>query len=124
MKRSVATGAIVVLSLTVCTVIEAADMFTSHLLVGGANMLQCRILNVSAGKHTIQIQIKNAANGAVINTVKQTLTGGTGTASFVKAAEAGEDFYCQFTVSGKKANYRAVGCTAAGGIAQVCVPAE
>jgi hypothetical protein len=70
------------------------------------------------------MQIKNAANGAVVNTLKQTLAGGRGTAGFVRAAEGGEDFYCQFTVSGKKANYRAVGCTAAGGIAQVCISAE
>jgi hypothetical protein len=124
MRRSMVTGALLVSSLAVCTAIEAADLFTSHLLVGEANTFQCRILNVSASERTIQVQIKNAATGAVVNTVKQTLAGGRGTAGFARAGEGGEDFYCQFTVSGSKVNYRAVGCTAAGGIAQVCIAAE
>jgi hypothetical protein len=118
------TGALLVASLAVCTAIEAADLFTSHLLVGEANTFQCRILNVSTSEHTIQMQIKNAATGAVVNTVKQTLAGGRGTAGLARAGEGGEDFYCQFTASGSKANYRAVGCAAAGGIAQVCIAAE
>ncbi|HEV8712636.1 MAG TPA: hypothetical protein VGX03_07410 [Candidatus Binatia bacterium] len=125
MKRSAATGAILVFSFASCAVIEAADLFTSHLLVGGSNIFQCRILNVSTDERTVQMRIKNAATGATVNTIKQTLAGGRGTASFIRAAEGGEDFYCQFTVSGRKANYRAVGCTAAaGGIAQICIPAE
>ncbi len=124
MKRSVATGAIVGLSLALSAVIEAADLFTSHLLVSGSNTFQCRILNVSAGERTVRIQIKNAANRATEATIKQTLAGGSGAASFARAAEGGEDFYCQFTVSGRKADYRAVGCTAAGGMAQICIPAE
>ena len=124
MKRSVAAGVIVGLSLALCAVIEAADLFTSHLLVGGSNNFQCRILNVSAGERTVQIQIKNATSRATEATIKQTLAGGSGTASFARAAEGGEDFYCQFTVSGRKADYRAVGCTSAGGVAQICIPAE
>ncbi len=110
--------------LALCPAIEAAELFTSHLLVGGSNAFQCRILNMSAGEGTVRVQIKNTANGTVVNTIKQTLGRGRGTVSFVRAAEAGEDFYCQFTVSGRKTNYRAVGWTAAGGIAQVCIPAE
>jgi hypothetical protein len=124
MRRSVATGAAVGLSLALSAVIEAADLFTSHLLVGGSNTFQCRVLNVSAGERTVQIQIKNAANRATEATIKQTLAGGSGAASFARAAEVGEDFYCQFTVSGRKADYRAVGCIAAGGMAQICVPDE
>src|SRR5215510_7631800 len=90
------------------TAIEAADIVTSHLLVGGSNMFQCRILNVGTRERTVQVQIKNAANGAVMNTIKQPLAGGRGTASFVRAAEGGEDFYCRFTISDRKANYRAI----------------
>jgi len=119
-----ATGVRLVSSLTVCTAIEAADLFTAHLLVGAANTFQCRILNVSTNARTIQMQIKNAATGVVVNTVTQTLAGGKGTARFARAAADGEDCYCRFTVSGSKANYRAVGCTAAAGVTQVCIAAE
>lgn len=124
MKSSVVTGAIWVFLLALCPAIEAADLFTAPLLVAGSNGFQCRILNVSVGEHTVHLQIKNAVNGATVMTSKQTLAGGRGTVSLTRAAEGGEDFYCQFTVSGRKANYRAVGCIAAGGMAQVCIPAE
>lgn len=92
--------------------VQAANLFTPSLGVGGTDDFHCRILNVSAHARTVQILIKSASGVTVKDSGQVPVEAGSAFADGV--SDPSGAVYCHFITEGPKSNWRGVGCIAGG----------
>ena len=83
---------------------RAATLFSPPLVPGGANQLDCYLVNVSDQIRQAVIEVLNR-DGTVLKSVPVTLDPGTEEVATVLASESPR--YCKFVVEGTRYHFRA-----------------
>jgi hypothetical protein len=86
---------------------EAVDLYTAPLLVTGADVFYCNIVNVGTTNKTVRIRVMNVDGGTIMDTGEFVLDPGQVLAFPADTNSLGGFGYCRFTVSGAKTGVRA-----------------